>query len=472
MSLDAVLPKITASSVSKTESLAKNFFKHSAELLQKENHERKKRLRCLTTVQEEAGRKPVFSPRGAPVFRPPSPTNLPPAPHQKGAPVRVFSQKEIQELEEGLRTHFLDASGEENDAQEVVLEALRGRGGEHNKNAQGELARHGHWYKYECSDYEIDNLIDRNPALRPKRMQNIKAIYITGDATTLDLASLASCLLAKPPRLMDKPKALPPELLAEEIFRRGAPDIHAQTCGDEDEAVTEAWSASDFLRNGPGYGPYTLFLHNAVVDANMLEALANVLRSNPLVDGMCTLNTLIFCNNSLKSVKEEALKTLFDSFKKNYRLTLIRFSSNQIDDRTASRLFSATAGCVALETLDLSDNVIGDAGMENVAALLIDATNLKALVLENNRVSDTGILHICRGACISHLYYFTYLPSFPPSVRIAELLPLMLMPCAIGLVRNSSLKELNLNGNRYAVLRHLTAIVPMFSVGPSISLTG
>jgi hypothetical protein len=321
--------------------------------------------------------------------------------------VRVFSQKEIQELEEGIRAQFLDASGEENDAQEVVLEALRGRGGEHNKNAQGELARHGHWYKYEFSDYEIDNLIDRKPALRPKRMQNIKAIYITGDATTVDLASLASCLLAKPPRLMDKPKALPPELLAEEIFRKGASDIHAQTCGDKDEAVPEAWSASDFLSNGPGYGPYTLFLHNAVVDAKMLEALANVLRSNPLVDGMCTLNTLMFCNNSLKSVKEEALKTLFDSFKKNYRLTLIRFSSNQIDDRTASRLFSATAGCVALETLDLSDNVIGDAGMENVAALLIDATNLKALILENNRVSDAGILHICRGACISHFVHIT-----------------------------------------------------------------
>ena len=48
----------------------------------------------------------------------------------------------------------------------------------------------------------------------------------------------------------------------------------------------------------------------------------------------------------------------------------------------------------------------------------------------------------------------------------------MLMPCAIGLVRNSSLKELNLNGNRYAVFSHLTAIVPMFSFGSGISLTG
>lgn len=128
---------------------------------------------------------------------------------------------------------------------------------------------------------------------------------------------------------------------------------------------------------------------------------------------MCTLDTLIFINNSLKSVRKESVTILLGSFKKNYRLAVIRFSFNQIQDPLANHIFSGVTGCVALQTLNLSDNLIGDAGTQACVKLLAETPQLTALVLENNRISDQGMLHICR-----------------------------------GLVRNARLKELNLNGNR------------------------
>ena len=73
---------------------------------------------------------------------------------------------------------------------------------------------------------------------------------------------------------------------------------------------------------------------------------------------MCTLDTLIFINNSLKSVKKESVTILLDSFKKNYRLAVIRFSFNQIQDPLANQIFSRVTGCGALQTLNLSDNLI------------------------------------------------------------------------------------------------------------------
>jgi len=123
------------------------------------------------------------------------------------------------------------------------------------------------------------------------------------------------------------------------------------------------------------------------------------IQSNPFVNGMCTLDTLIFCNNSLKSIKEKYFKTLLDSFKFNYRLASIRFSLNQIASPTATYIFSAVTGSRRLKTLNLDDNIVGDAGMVSVTKLLQDTVTLTTLSLENNRVSDEGMLHICRGKC-------------------------------------------------------------------------
>lgn len=115
---------------------------------------------------------------------------------------------------------------------------------------------------------------------------------------------------------------------------------------------------------------------------------------------MCTIDTLIFSNNSLNSVKQKFLEPLFRSFRNNYRLAVLRFSFNQIANHTASHIFSAAAGCYALNTLNLSDNIIGDSGLETAASLLSEAAHLTTLNLENNRISDIGVRHICYGACL------------------------------------------------------------------------
>jgi len=112
---------------------------------------------------------------------------------------------------------------------------------------------------------------------------------------------------------------------------------------------------------------------------------------------MCTLDTLIFCNNSLKSVNQRSVNTLLDAFKKNYRLAVIRMSLNQIASPLAARIFSSVTGSSTLKTLDLSDNVIGDAGLETIVEFLVEARHVSIINLENNRVSDKGMLHICRG---------------------------------------------------------------------------
>ena len=152
---------------------------------------------------------------------------------------------------------------------------------------------------------------------------------MSGNAAAVDFESLAGCLLTKPPQLID-----------------------CKSSG--------ALSAVDLLKRGPGYGPHTLLLHKARVDGRTLETLAQVLQSNPLVDGMCTLDSLIFVNNSLKSVKHKWLNKLLDALKRNYRLSLICFSMNQIANPLAARILTAVTGCPALQTLILSDNVIGD----------------------------------------------------------------------------------------------------------------
>jgi len=170
---------------------------------------------------------------------------------------------------------------------------------------------------------------------------------------------------------------------------------------------------------------------------------------------MCTLDTLIFLNNSLNSVKQKFMDLLLSSFRNNYRIAVLRFSFNQIANHTASRIFSAAAACYALRIMNLSDNIIGDSGLETIATLLEESKNLTTLNLENNRVSDVGVRHICQGWCRLRMCA----PHFAPRAEELEIhfkefwRLLLVLTCCLylfksGLVCNMSIKELNLNRNR------------------------
>jgi hypothetical protein len=327
--------------------------------IRKKNEARKQDARNRRMgLREEGERRSVaqahMAARAPPlVFRPPSPVMLPPEPAKEhaGAPVRLFDRENIDTIESSLRGYLLrPARGTgpleelfpgEHGSGDVVLTMLEpgAEVGLQNERAEGELARHGCWYHYQPNNYKLGRrhaeAVGKGwqqaeaVARRPQRLQNISALYISGDATAIDFASLAGCVITKPPKLLE---------------------------GQSEGAL----SAVEVLKRGPGYGPHTLFLHGARVDGRTLESLAQALQSNPLVDGMCTLDTLIFVNNCLKSVQPGWIDKLLDSFKRNYRLAVIRFSMNQIADPTATRILSAVTGCQALQTLILSDNVIGD----------------------------------------------------------------------------------------------------------------
>jgi hypothetical protein len=210
------------------------------------------------------------------LFRPPSPPRLPPEPHpaQRGAPVRMLSNthEALSGLEAGLRGSLLGPgvaarTGGEGSS-DVVLSVLGGSGGvKENAEADGELAKHGHWYYYPPCDYG---------ARRPRRLQNIRALSISGDATAVDFDSVASCLLAKPPQLIPKPKA------SDDPFQ--ARHVRLQT---------EGMSAVDVVKQGPGYGPSVLAVHDAVVDGAVLEALAKVLKVNALSHFSCRYRLVI-----------------------------------------------------------------------------------------------------------------------------------------------------------------------------------
>jgi Ran GTPase-activating protein (RanGAP) involved in mRNA processing and transport len=67
--------------------------------------------------------------------------------------------------------------------------------------------------------------------------------------------------------------------------------------------------------------------------------------------------------------------------------------------------------------MNLSDNIIGDSGLETVATLLEETVNLTTLNLENNRVSDVGVRHICQGWC----RLFMCEPHFVPRAEELEI---------------------------------------------------
>jgi hypothetical protein len=249
----------------------KDLYEHKAAQLRETNDLRKRRFALPPVHEEEDGSRegggrapaPALVGREWPLlFRPPSPPGLPPEPHpgQRGAPVRLLGKHEaLSELEAGLRGSLLGpgvtARTGDDGSSDVVLRVLGGSGGvKENAEADGELAKHGHWYYYPPCDYG---------ARRPRRLQNIRALSISGDATAVDFDSVASCLLAKPPQLIPKPKA------SDDPFQ--ARHVRLQT---------EGMSAVDVVKQGPGYGPSVLAVHDAVVDGAVLEALAKVLKVN------------------------------------------------------------------------------------------------------------------------------------------------------------------------------------------------
>lgn len=322
----------------------------------KQNDERKRdarnmRIGLLPAVREDSNPAPqgaaYLANRAPPLaFRPPSPVLLPPepSPGQPGAPVQLFSLQNVKAVDASLYEYLLrpgEHLGGSESTDDVVLRVLEsGSGlGLQDERAEGELTRHGCWYQYQPNEYRLGRQHAEATgkgwehaeaiARRPERLQNIRALYISGNAASIDFESLAGCLVAKPPQLVDRNS-------------------------------TGALSALEVLEQGPGYGPHTLLLHKARVDGRTLETLAHVLQSNPLVDGMCVLTQLIFVNNCLKSVKQKELNKLLDAFKRNYRLSLICFSMNQIGNPMARCILTALRGCPALQTLILSDNVIGD----------------------------------------------------------------------------------------------------------------
>jgi hypothetical protein len=236
----------------------KDLYEHKAAQLRETNDLRKRRF-ALPPVHEEDGSRVVEGRAPAPslagrewplLFRPPSPPGLPPEPHpgQRGAPVRLLGN-----THEALSLLEARTGGE--GSSDVVLSVLGGSGGvKENAEADGELAKHGHWYHYPPCDYG---------ARRPRRLQNIRVLSISGDATAVDFDSVASCLLAKPPQLIPKPKA------SDDPFQ--ARHVRLQT---------EGMSAVDLVKQGPGYGPSVLAVHDAVIDGAVLEALAKVLKVN------------------------------------------------------------------------------------------------------------------------------------------------------------------------------------------------
>jgi hypothetical protein len=239
-----------------------NFYEHRACEIGNANEKRKRRFADrgrLAPVDEEGvlGAPPrrveVKKPAEL-VFKPPSPAVLPPEPHplRHGTPVRVLSPEALELLPVDLRLCLLregKIGRGRNTVNDVVLTVMEGGGGLKNNAAEGELARHGHWYFYEPNDVG---------ARKPRKRQNIKAMYISGDATAVNFDSLAACLLTKPPKVEDAPAT----------DRFGRKTVHIEG---------EAWSALDVMKNGPGYGPYTLLLHDAVIEGKILEALAEML---------------------------------------------------------------------------------------------------------------------------------------------------------------------------------------------------
>ena len=241
----------------------KDLYEHRAAQLRETNDARKRRFALPPVVEEdgargEQGAAPALAGREWPLlFRPPSPSGLPPEPHprQRGAPVRLLSrsQEALGGLEAGLRASLLGAGGAgETDGPDVVLSVLGGSGGvKENAEADGELARNGHWYHYPPNDYG---------ARRPRRLQNIRALSISGDATAVDFDSVASCLLAKPPQLIPKPKGYSDPFRERHVRWRA-----------------EGMSAVEVVNQGPGHGPAVLAVHDAVVDRAIIQALAKVL---------------------------------------------------------------------------------------------------------------------------------------------------------------------------------------------------
>jgi len=241
----------------------KDLYEHRAAQLRETNDARKRRFALPPVVEEDGARgeqaaAPALAGREWPLlFRPPSPPGLPPEPHpvQRGAPVRLLSRSReaLGGLEAGLQASLWGAGGAGGaGGEDVVLSVLGGSGGvKENAEADGELARNGHWYHYPPNDYG---------ARRPRRLQNIRALSVSGDATAVDFGSVASCLLAKPPQLIPRPKG------------------HVDAFGERHVRLqAEGMSAVDVVKQGPGYGPAVLAVHDAVVDGAIIEALAKML---------------------------------------------------------------------------------------------------------------------------------------------------------------------------------------------------
>jgi hypothetical protein len=225
------------------------------------------------------------------LFVPPGASVLPEVPHpgNSGAPVRILSREDIARLDPDLQAYLVNAgqfgarNGDENErCADVVLSVLEGPGGVQYDDSEGELAQHGHWYQYLSNESWPDSATGLSarayPARRPKRAKNIKALYVTGNTIDMDFDSLVSCLVTLPPKMVQSKDILKGPM-------------------DEDDTRTAAVSAIEVLARGPCHGPYTLLLHNAIVDKHALEKVAQALMVIMCMNGVYVYVSLciFFC---------------------------------------------------------------------------------------------------------------------------------------------------------------------------------
>ena len=72
------------------------------------------------------------------------------------------------------------------------------------------------------------------------------------------------------------------------------------------------------------------------------------------------------------------------------RVSEVRFSSNLMDDTILKNFLPSLYPHICLKTLELSYNEIGDEALEEIAKLLPETFNLEEIILNNNKIGNTG----------------------------------------------------------------------------------
>jgi myosin heavy subunit len=121
-------------------------------------------------------------------------------------------------------------------------------------------------------------------------------------------------------------------------------------------------------------------MHN-LITADGAKYLANAIRANPC------LRSIRLDNNTIKDDGAIALASAIADHKNMIQLTV---SSNKLTDTGATALAQAISNS-RFNTLEFSNNMIGDDSCDAIAALLVRNQHILSVELANNVISDEGV---------------------------------------------------------------------------------